>query len=104
MNEIEGIEGERLDLKLELSEGRRGREGGVWRIEAVASLEATHAWRNDASVRSNNPVNGGGNRAMRMRIIYTRPEHPINIQKLNSNNERLHQPRDGEQSISRRKE
>ena len=53
MSVIERNEGERLDLKLELSEGRR--ERGVWRIEAVALLEATHARRNDASVRSTTP-------------------------------------------------
>jgi hypothetical protein len=49
MNEAEEIEGERMNLKLELTEGRRERGGGVWRIEAVALLEATHARRNDAS-------------------------------------------------------
>lgn len=32
----------------------------------------------------------GQNRATRRRIIYTGPKHPINIQKLKSNNERLH--------------
>lgn len=55
MSVIEGNEGERLDLKPELSEGRRERGGGVWRIEAVALLEATHARRNDASARSTAP-------------------------------------------------
>lgn len=48
------------DLKLKLNEGRRGRGGGVWRIEAVALLEAAHAWRNVASGRSTTAVKTRG--------------------------------------------
>jgi hypothetical protein len=61
MGGIEWNEGERLDLKLELSEGRRvERGGGVWRIEAVALLEATHARKDDASAGQQPPSIEGG--------------------------------------------
>ena len=97
MNEVEEIEGERMNLKLVLTEGWRERGGGVWRIEAVASLEATHARRNDAWVGPQTPSIEGSSK---MRNNIHRAQAPNNIQKLKWNKERLQQPKQENNRIS----